>query len=383
MESLFEKLKRKMDARRLVGNFRTLPPPAAGLVDFASNDYLGLARDQSIAAALAALSPAHGAAGSRLLSGNSSLAETLEAELAGYHHAEAALLYPSGYAANMGLIGAVADRHDAIYHDELAHASIRDALRLVPTRSFSFRHNDLSDLERKMARPVPLGGERFIVVESLYSMDGDEPPLEALVDLARAKSAALIVDEAHATGVFGPRGEGLCVEKGLESAVWARVHTFGKALGAHGAAVLGPAYLREYLVNFSRPFIYTTAMPEYALHTLRLAYPIMREGEARRRLRDNIALFHAALPEAARPYFTPARGPIQALRFPGNDAVKRLADHIRAAGLDVRPVLHPTVPKGAERLRICLHAYNTAEEIEGLTRLLGVVLERACSSKAR
>ena len=365
MKRIEQKLKGQLAGRRQSAALRTLPSKNS-LIDFCSNDYLGLARCSSAQSVAS-----HGATGSRLISGNSRLAEDLEAWLAAFHRAPAALLYPSGYMANLGLLAAVADRHDSIFYDQLVHASIRDALQLTRARSFAFRHNDPNDLQRKLRHSR---GISFIIVESIYSMDGDEAPLPELADVAESCGAGLIVDEAHSTGIFGPAGAGLVVEQGLEERVWARVHTFGKAIGSHGAAVLGPSYLRDYLINYSRPFIYTTALPPATLLSIRRGYDALQEGTACRTLQRNIRRFRDSLSAPARCQFIDSRGPIQALLWPGNREARGLAAALQKGGFDLRAILHPTVPKGQERIRICLHAYNTLAEIDALTESINQIV---------
>lgn len=373
MRRIEKKLSEQLAGRRKSGALRRLELPA-NLEDFCSNDYLGIARDAGFRKGewpAAEDNRKPGSTGSRLISGNSGLAELLERELAAFHRAESALLYTSGYTANLGLLPAVAGRGDTILYDQLVHASLRDGIRLSHARHFAFAHNDVEHLADKLSRA---SGQVFIVVESVYSMDGDEAPLRQLVELAETSGAALIVDEAHATGVFGPQGEGLVVELGLEQRVWVRVHTFGKALGAHGAVVCGPAYLREFLINFSRPFIYTTALPDPLLQSVRAAYAEMKKAERRQQLRGRIRLFRESLSTKARTCFIPSRSAIQALLWPGNEKVRNLAGRVRNAGCDVRPILHPTVPEGAERLRICLHAFNTEKAIEELTSQINQII---------
>lgn len=372
MNPIERKIRKKLDERRNNNSLRTLPV-GGELADFCSNDYLGLARDETLREELYRAPPGlTGATGSRLISGNSGLAVRLEEELADFHGAPAGLLFPSGYAANLGLLSAIADRHDVVLYDQLVHASIREGVQLCRARSYSFRHNDLDHLERRFEK---ITGNVFIVVESVYSMDGDEAPLEDLAALAAEKGAALIVDEAHATGVFGRRGEGLVTALDLENAVWARVHTFGKAVGSHGAIVLGPAYLRDYLMNFARSFIYTTALPDHTLQAVRLAYREMAGGERIKILLKNRDRFLDLLSPKARNRFIASRSAIQSLVWPGNSKVKKIAARLQQHGFDVRPILHPTVPKGAERLRICLHTHNSIQEIEGLVALVNQTVE--------
>ena len=334
-----------------------------GKIDFCSNDYLGIATNRLIGSGTAALHP--GSAGSRLLAGNTALAELAEKEIAAFHHADAALLFNSGYDANLGLLSSVPKKGDTVIYDQLSHASIRDGIRLSFAQSFSFIHNDISDLEKKLQHA---SGNLFVVTESVFSMDGDTCPLEEIIGLCNKYGAHLIIDEAHATGIIGEKGEGLVQLHGLEGKVFARVHTFGKACGCHGAVVLGSERLRSYLVNFARSLIYSTALPEHALETIRESYrtfPAMHD--ARAKLGELIRLFHN-LPfncETLR-----SSTPIQALVIPGNDAVRKAAAALQAGGLDIRPILYPTVPRNRERLRIILHAFNHAGDVKRIADLL-------------
>ena len=244
-------------------------------VDFCSNDYLGFARStvlrQAIQQAdLRSDNSRTGATGSRLLAGQSALADEVEQELAQFYQTESALIFNSGYDANIGLLSCLPKAGDTLLTDELIHASMIDGARLSYATRHRFKHNDLADLTTKLQQATQLGGQIFVAVESVYSMDGDMAPLTDLVDICEKYGAALLVDEAHATGVYGSGpsgqgGEGLVVALGLQDRVFARVHTFGKALGVHGATIVGPAVLRQYLINFARPFIYTTALPPHSL----------------------------------------------------------------------------------------------------------------------
>lgn len=340
-----------------------------GKTDFCSNDYLGLAASESfrkhLADDLARHRWAAGSTGSRLLTGNHPLFEKTEAKIARFHRAEAALIFNSGYDANLGLLSALADRGDAVLYDTLVHASLRDGIRLSLAPSYSFVHNDLYSLERKL---IQVKRRCFVVVESVYSMDGDQAPLAEIAELCSRYGAHLIVDEAHATGVIGSRGEGLVQALHLAGQCLARIHTFGKALGVHGAAVVGGAALKQYLVNFARPFIYTTAMPPAAVAAIAASYSFFpKMTKERTQLAKLIRLFRKAeLPFAKLPSFTP----IQGVLVPGNDAVKAVARHLQLKGLDVRPILHPTVPAGQERLRIVLHSFNTTRDVNRLVALL-------------
>ena len=255
----------------------------------------------------------------------------------------------------------MAQRGDTIIYDQLSHASIRDGIRLSFAQSYAFAHNDGEDLEKKL---VLATGNIFIVTESVFSMDGDICPLADWVLLAKKYGAHLIIDEAHATGVLGEKGEGLVQQLGYGKEVFARVHTFGKALGTHGAVVLGSEALRIYLINFARSLVYTTALPEQTVYDIQTSYqtfPLM--VEERKYLQGLIQQFQQAQLAYEKLVSTT---PIQIVMIPGNESAVRLADQLQRQGLDVRAILYPTVPKGGERLRIVLHAFNTEEELDQL-----------------
>lgn len=332
-------------------------------IDFTSNDYLGFARSpvlsQSIEDKMRGIAGRVGSGGSRLLSGNSSEAESLETFLAVFHRAPAALLFNSGYDANLGLFSSIAAKGDTILYDELVHASIHDGIRLSRGDSFLFRHNDLTHLEERLKISA---GNIFVAVESVYSMDGDCAPLKEIVDLCDKYHANLIVDEAHATGVFG---RGLVQNLILENRVFARVHTFGKALGCHGAVVLGSVILKNYLINYARSFIYTTALPLHNLISIECAYHLLAESrDVQDKLHENIAYFWAKINDEGKYQWLDSVSAIQSMIVPGNNEVRHVCKKLQDAGMDVRPILSPTVPKGKERIRVCLHSYNTKEEID-------------------
>ena len=347
----------------------------AGLIDFCSNDYLGLARSEALRALIHKAEAKYkqlpmGATGSRLLSGNHTLFEELENTIARYHHGEAALLYNSGYTANVGLLSALPQRGDTVFYDEASHASMKDGLRLSFAKSYSFKHNDVSDLKRKLSHAT---GTVFVVVESVYSMDGDKAPLTELAQLCQETGAALIVDEAHAVGLYGPKGEGMTVALGLENQVFAQVITYGKAMGSHGAAVVGPKVLRDYLINYSRAFIYTTGLPTHALITLQCAYKLLPELDKERQHVKKLAQsLLEQLNKVKGIRCTPEESVILSVFLESGDVakLKELALYLQQNGFDVRPVLSPTVPQGQERLRVIVHAYNTEEEIEGLVQAI-------------
>lgn len=366
-----------LEKRAALGNLRKLSLSGVK-ADFSSNDYLGFAAsgllNRMVRDVENTMEAQNGSGGSRLLTGNSLFAEELELFLAKYFGTKAALIFNSGYDANIGLFSSLPQRGDTILYDEHIHASVHDGMRLSRADSFAFRHNDTHHLEERLKNAR---GNIFVAVETVYSMDGDKAPLKEIAALCREKSAHLIADEAHATGVFG---KGLTEESGLGSKVFARIHTFGKALGCHGAVVVGSTKLRNYLINYARSFIYTTALPLHSLLTIRCALNLLDNSkDVVNKLHNNIHYFQENIPT----HEPPLRGrghsslftlhspslpltPIQNLIVPGNDNVRQLAALLQSKDLDVRPIMSPTVPKGKERLRISLHSYNTEPEINKL-----------------
>lgn len=370
-----DKLQEALNKRKEESLFRTLIVNE-GMIDFCSNDYLSLARSEKIKKEVQdqlKLFPClNGSTGSRSISGNTAFTEVLEKEIATFHHAEAGLLFNSGYDANVGLFSCIAAKGDTLICDELIHASIIDGCRLSYANRFKFAHNDLNDLKKKMQQAK---GTIFVAVESVYSMDGDTAPLREIAALCERYQANLIVDEAHATGVFGQQGRGLVNEYGLEDKVFARVHTFGKALGAHGAVVVGSDTLRNYLINFARSFIFTTALPFSSLLHIKYAYKELTSAEMDQRcLHKRITLFknQLSLPDAYS--LIDSRSPVQSLIITGNEKTRLVAAQLQQQGFDVRAILSPSVPVGKERLRISLHLHNTEEQITQLTRALNLIL---------
>jgi 8-amino-7-oxononanoate synthase len=335
-------------------------------IDFTSNDYLGLARSKElfwmIQEEVEKISaPYNGATGSRLLSGNNELAESLETKLASIFKSEKTLVFNSGYAANMAVLASVPQRGDTIIYDELVHACMHDGMRLSKAQCFGFRHNDLEDLENKIKGAT---GQVFIAIESVYSMDGDESPLEELVALADKYNAVIILDEAHSTGSYGPNGAGLAVQKNLESKIPIRIYTFGKAMGVHGACVAGSKLLTDYLVNYARPFIFSTALSPHSLISIGCAFDFLSANiHLQNELKNRIALFLSRIDSKS-------KSAIQALIVPGNREAKSLAQKLQDEGIDCRAILSPTVSAGKERIRICIHTYNSEGEIYRLTNIL-------------
>ncbi len=363
-----ERLSASLDKRIAEKTFRSLTLKS-GLIDFSSNDYLGFARSPELKNKIKEYEIseryyANGSTGSRLLSGNSAFAEELEKFIAHYHHAEAALLFNSGYNANLGLFSALGRKGDTIIYDELIHASVHDGMRLSKAECKPFAHNNTVQLEALLKGTT---GQVFVAVESVYSMDGDFAPLKAIAAICKKYNASLIVDEAHATGIFGKNGTGSVCELGLENEVFARLITYGKAMGCHGAAVLGSTLLKNYLMNFARSFIYTTAAPLNNLFAIKSAYDALQQSEEQiTALKINIGYFKSRIKTVDGINLHESSSPIQSIIIPGNERVRNIAAQIQSKGFDVRPLVSPTVPAGQERIRICLHAFNTEKEIEDL-----------------
>ena len=366
-------LRRKLDERAAAGNLRSLSTDRLA-ADFFSNDYLGFVTNGILERRMADKSASllsTGSTGSRLLSGNSPDAEILEATAARFHDAEASLLFNSGYNANTGLIASVAGRESTILYDALSHASIIEGVRLSHARhKHKFVHNDLNELESLLQQSQD-GHPVFVVVESVYSMDGCFAPLKAIAGLCARYHAALIVDEAHATGVFGANGQGLVYELGLQDQIFARVHTFGKAMGCHGAVVAGSSELTSFLINFARPFIYTTALPGHSVQAALTAYACMSDaGFSHRPLHELIRYFREKIAGSVFEWLD-STTPIQGVVIPGNEQCRAVAQQLAAQGIQAKAILSPTVPAGAERIRICLHTFNTAEQLDLLFRTMG------------
>ncbi|GAC1305048.1 MAG: pyridoxal phosphate-dependent aminotransferase family protein [Mucilaginibacter sp.] len=355
-------IEKKLDERRSAGTSRSLKPESA-LIDFCSNDYLGFARSAELKNKIdeevnnSGL-VANGSTGSRLLSGNAAYTEELEQHIASLHNSKAGLIFNSGYDANLGLFSSLPQRGDTILHDELIHASIVDGARLSHANRHSFLHNNPDSLEDKLKRAK---GICYVAIESIYSMDGDTPPLKEILQLTEKYNASLIVDEAHAVGLFHL---GLVNQLGLHDRVFARVVTFGKALGCHGAIVLGGSSLKDYLINYARSFIYTTAAPFHQIASIKMAYQQLQASAGEiERLNENIHLFKRKITPGSSYPLIKSDSAIQCIVLKSNEKAKEAAARLQTAGLDVRPILSPTVPLGSERIRICLHSFNTESEI--------------------
>jgi 8-amino-7-oxononanoate synthase len=338
---------------------------AAAGIDFSSNDYLGFGK----LAPPPVVPDSWSGQASRLLRGHHALWDDVEARLACWHDAEAALVFGSGYVANEGLLSTILGPDDLVFSDQLNHASIIDGLRLTKAERVVFRHNDLDDLESKLKVAKAPRGERFLVTESLFGMEGDVAPLPAIAALAQQHGVHVVVDEAHATGCFGPDGSGLVDSLGLRPHVLASVHTGGKALGVPGAYVVGSRLLKDVLVNRCRHFIFTTALPpqiaRWWLHVLDRA---ASADETRRRLHANAARLREALRAAGVP--TGGEHYIVPIVLGADADATAWARHLQAAGFDVRAIRPPTVPEGTARLRISVHADHDDDSLAGLASAL-------------
>jgi 8-amino-7-oxononanoate synthase len=383
MSSFIEELSSRLDHTRKAGLYRVLRDQEG--VDFSSNDYLGLSRHPALRAKLlqSIASGPLSSPGSRLLSGNLPEHRALEERLATFKGTEAALLFPSGYQANVGLLTSLIGRQDRVISDAANHASIIDGLRLSGCEKVIVPHLDVPAIETALQEARarrPASGRTFLITESLFSMDGDIAPLDEYADLADRYGACLIVDDAHATGVYGAeRGSGLCEEFGIEKRPVATVSTAGKALGVCGAFVAGPTVVVDYLINSARPFIFTTATPPLLLAAIEAGLDIVAQEPQRRRqvlelaaeLRDHL--------EARGLDCLRSAGPIVPVLLEDNERAVRIADEVRSRGYDVRAIRPPSVAPGTARLRLSVHADHTQEEIADLARAIhaAVVVDSA------
>ena len=374
-----ENLKSKLELRMLTQSFRELPKES-NLFDFSSNDYLGFSKsdlifDETHQYLIDNNLKSNGATGSRLISGNHKLYETTENLIAKFHQTETALIFNSGYDANVGFFGSVPQRNDIILFDELCHASIRDGILLSNAKSYKFNHNDFVDLEELIIKFESQTSQKtifYIVTESVFSMDGDCPNLEELIKVSEKHNCLLVIDEAHSLGVFGELGQGLVQEYQIQNRIFARIVTFGKGLGCHGAAVLGGQNLKDYLVNFARSFIYSTGLSPHSVATIFIAYNhLIKDKTQVQKLKENIIYFNQQKNLLGlKPLFVRSKSAIQSAIIPGNEKVKQIAEIIQENGFNVKAILSPTVPEGQERLRVCLHSYDDKKNIDAILNVL-------------
>lgn len=354
-----DSLERKLEGRIKNNSLRQLKEDVTTLIDFSSNDYLGLAKSEELKSLIlqeySTSKWPNGSTGSRLVTGSNPLTKSTEEHLSKIFGFPSTLVFNSGYMANLAIYSSIPQRGDTIIYDELSHACIKDGSRLSLAKKVSFKHNDLNDLKRKLSAAE---GQVYVGCESVYSMDGDMAPLSELSEICLEHNARLIIDEAHSTGLWGNNGSGLVNELNLNDSVFAVVYTFGKAMGIHGAAIACQQKVRDYLINFSRPFIYTTAPSAFELISIQSAFNFL-ESHPSLQLNTHAksSLFNELLPSFSTP------SPIKSVTIGGNDQTKAVAKQLQNSGYDVRPILSPTVKEGTERLRICLHSFNTEEEI--------------------
>ena len=372
------RMARELDELREKSQLRSLEMPRG--INLCSNDYLGLARDprlkQAVAEAVARAAQV-GSTGSRLLmSGNSSEWEELESEFAEFAGIESALYFGSGYAANVGLLGAILKPHDVVFSDALNHASIIDGIRLSMARRVKYPHCDLDFLERALRRHQGGTGSRVIVTESIFSMEGDVAPLERLLRLAKNYGAELIVDEAHATGVRGPQGRGIAAELGLERELLAILHTCGKALASAGAFVCSSSLLKTFLINRARTFIFSTAMPPYLAGQIRAALHLARAADDRRAHLLEIASVLRDDFSATGLTFGSSSTQIVSVILGANEAALHVAAELQAKGFAVKAIRPPTVPTGTARIRLSLTSDISLDDV----RRLAAAVAAACKS---
>ncbi|TYP99998.1 8-amino-7-oxononanoate synthase [Tenacibaculum adriaticum] len=369
-----KKLQNKVQQREENNTLRSLKN-TINLIDFSSNDYLGFAKSEVI------FEKTHqflidknikinGATGSRLLSGNHFLHTELEKHLSNFHNSESALIFNSGYDASLGFFSSILQRGDIILFDEYIHASIRDGIQLSNAKSFKFKHNNIEELEKLLIRHSNSITETqlnvYIVTESIFSMDGDTPDLIKINNICKKHNALLIIDEAHALGVFGLNGCGLSQHLNLEKDIFARIVTFGKGLGCHGAVILGSEKLTQYLVNFARSFIYTTGLSPHSLATIKIAYEELNNSIINK-LHQNIHHFKTEIKRLSlSERFIESNSAIHCCVISGNTRTQNIAEKLQQKGFDIKPILSPTVSEGKERLRFCLHSYNSTKEITNL-----------------
>jgi 8-amino-7-oxononanoate synthase len=373
-DSSFERRIRARLEQLDADGLRRVPVPAAG-IDLSSNDYLNLAADPRIAAAFAAGIEREGcgSTGSRLLRGERPAFRALEDRFAAFKGTDRSLYFSSGYLANLAVLTACMEVGDVIFSDQSNHASLIDGARLSRATTVIYRHGDLAELTHLMEQ-TPSRRERFVVVESLYSMDGDFAPLGEYAALCRRWDATLIVDEAHAVGIYGERGSGLIEASGISANQCVSVNTAGKALGVSGAFVAGPAWVIEYLVQRARTFVFSTAPPPALTDALETSLDIVAGEPERRqrvlalaaRLRERLSMLGIALP--------PGLSQIIPVVLGDNTWAVRAAQELQAAGFDVRAIRPPSVPPGTARLRVSVNAGLSEAALDRFAGVLADVL---------
>ena len=355
-------------------------PPVAGLVqidgqqfiNFGSNDYLGIAASEEMVNAVNhyVSQLGWGAGASPLVNGRGTLHRRLEQELADFEETEAALLFPTGYAANVGTICSLVGKSDVVFSDELNHASIIDGCRLSGAQVLVYRHNDMDHLESLLTESKSSAGRRLIVTDGLFSMDGDLAPVPKLVELAQQFDAMLMVDEAHATGVFGDQGRGVCEHFGIEQQVDVRVGTLSKALGSLGGFIVGPQSLIDWVCNRARTYVFSTAQPEAIAGASLAALKIVREQPQRReRLLELANRLRGQLSELG---FETGNSESQVIPIlvGKSELAVNMSKQLRAKGIYIPAIRPPSVPSGNARLRLSLSSDHTDAQIDSLVSAL-------------
>lgn len=354
---------------------RTVRRDGPELINFSSNDYLGLSRHPGVlAGSERELRKGAGATASRLMAGTDYDYVALENAVAFFKGTEAALVFGSGYLANLGTIPALVGRGDAVFGDRMNHASIVDGIRLSGATAYRYRHNDMDELEQ-MLRDAPAAGRKLIVTETLFGMDGDLAPLERIVELKNRYGAALMIDEAHATGVIGPQGRGFAHQLGLESEVDVSMGTFSKALGLYGGYVATKRSWADYLVSSARTFVYTTALPPSVVGGVGAAIEMVLAGDyLRRRLTELSSMFREGLVDVGLDGGD-SRSQIHPVVIGSAGGVVGISARLEQMGVLAVPIRPPTVPEGSARLRFSICATHTEDDIaaalDALKRVAG------------
>jgi 8-amino-7-oxononanoate synthase len=354
------------------------------LVDFVSTDYLGFSQSEIVFKdrqeyLIKNKFIEDAATGSPFLSGNHKLYQETAAFIANFHQSETALIFNSGLDAIIGFFSAVPQKGDLILYDEMCCASIRDGIEQSNAKAYKFNHNDFEDLESLIQNLRPKTQDPtsiYIVTESVFSMDGDCPNLEELVRISDKHHCYLVVDESHALGVFGSKGEGFVQMLGLQDLIYARILTFENGLGCQGAAILGSVELRDCLVNFSESCRYIGGLSPHTAATALMAYNYLDiENQSIAALRKNIIHFNQEKNMLGlKQLFVHSKSAIQTAIIPGNENVTSIAQKLQENGFDVKAILSPAVPDGQERLRFGLHSFNYPEEISQVLRLMSVFI---------
>ncbi|WP_186754820.1 aminotransferase class I/II-fold pyridoxal phosphate-dependent enzyme [Echinicola salinicaeni] len=371
MEKHHQFIQSKLEQAASSNKLRTLKKTSPDKVDFFSNDYLGYSTKGLLSQSISNNSSPQwvGATGSRLISGNHPEIELLEQDFADFMDSPSALLYNSGYMANVGLLSALGDKESCFVFDEHVHASIKEGMRLGFGQKIAFKHNDLPDLERKLKSQAEKGKRIFVLTEGLFSMHGDTPDIQGMLNLCQKHQAALIIDEAHSLGTLGLDNKGISTEFHDHPNLFARVITFGKAAGGHGAMVLGSGMLRDFLVNFSRAFIYTTAPSIDQVNSIRSTLDLFKKKSNFEELDKAIQSYLNFVKDLPN-NFSQNPSPIQYWQCADIPRLKDKVELLQGSGFNCYAILSPTVKPGEERIRIVLHAFNTKKEIQELINLL-------------